>query len=141
GPGQDPAAVARDLAGGLERAGLSGVVYEDVSDPRGLGLLSFSEDAGDFTTKLRPLFAAGSAAELRLRPELTMFGRSYSAGFEDDLEFWLLQRPRQTALNEAWDWAVWYPLRRSGAFQGLPGREKGEILHEHALIGRAYGEQ
>ena len=30
---------------------------------------------------------------------------------------------------------MWYPLRRSGAFELLPGREKGEILREHATTG------
>jgi len=44
-------------------------------------------------------------------------------------------------LNPEWNWAVWYPLRRTGAFEQLEGREKGGILREHATIGRAYGEQ
>ena len=43
--------------------------------------------------------------------------------------------------NPAWPWAVWYPLRRSGAFARLPAKEQGGILREHAAIGRAYGEQ
>ncbi len=130
---------ARELAEGLGGAGVPGVVYADVNDPRGLALLTMSEDPADFVTKVRPLFGRGALAELELRPELTMFGRSYSSGFEDDLEHWLLRRPRETALHEGWDWAVWYPLRRSGAFSRLEGRDKGAILHEHALIGRAYG--
>jgi len=76
-----------------------------------------------------------------LRPELTMIGRTYSSGYEQDLEFWLIDRPQQTVLNPDWDWAVWYPLRRSGAFEQLAGKEKGSILREHATIGRAYGAQ
>jgi chlorite dismutase len=36
---------------------------------------------------------------------------------------------------------VWYPLRRSGAFARLDGREQGAILREHGQIGRAYGAQ
>jgi chlorite dismutase len=44
-------------------------------------------------------------------------------------------------LNDAWPWAIWYPLRRSGAFSRLEGREQGDILREHATIGRAYGAQ
>jgi chlorite dismutase len=136
---RDPAAMGRALAGALGEAGVSGVVYEDVNDPRGLGLLAMSEDPGDLVAELRPRFAGGELAALELRPELTMFGRSYSSGFEDDLEYWLLRRPRETVLHEGWDWSVWYPLRRTGAFQALPPKEKGEILHEHALIGRAYG--
>jgi chlorite dismutase len=69
-----------------------------------------------------------------------MLGRSYSTGYEQDLEYWLLRRPRETIMNEAWPWAVWYPLRRKGGFERLDPREKGGILREHGGIGRAYGE-
>jgi len=41
-------------------------------------------------------------------------------------------------LNEAWPWAVWYPLRRSGAFARLEPREQGGILREHGTIGKSY---
>jgi chlorite dismutase len=43
--------------------------------------------------------------------------------------------------NPEWPWAVWYPLRRTGAFEQLEDREKGAILREHAEIGKAYGVQ
>ncbi len=135
----DPAVAGRALAAGLAEVHVPGVVYDDVNDPRSVGLLVMSEDPNDFVKKVRPIFATGPGASLELRPELTMFGRSYSSGYEDDLEFWLLRRPRETALNAAWDWHVWYPLRRTGAFARLPDREKGAILQEHGLIGRAYG--
>ena len=69
-----------------------------------------------------------------------MVGRSYSSGFEQDLEDWLLRRPRRTVLNPAWPWAVWYPLRRTGAFAKLSPQEQGAILREHGTIGRAYGD-
>ena len=52
-----------------------------------------------------------------------------------------MQRPIDTARNEAWPWAVWYPLRRKGAFNQLSPREQGGILREHGVIGRAYGEK
>jgi chlorite dismutase len=78
---------------------------------------------------------------LRPRPELSMLGRTYSTGFEQDLEFWLLRRPRETVLNEAWPWAIWYPLRRVGPFERLDPRERGQIMREHGGIGRAYGAQ
>jgi chlorite dismutase len=70
-----------------------------------------------------------------------MLGRTYSTGYEQDLAFWLLERPKQTVQNPAHDWAVWYPLRRSGAFAKLEPREQGSILREHGTIGRAYGAQ
>jgi chlorite dismutase len=69
-----------------------------------------------------------------------MLGRTYSTGYEADLAFWLLDRPRATALDERWPWAVWYPLRRIGAFEKLDPKERGGIMREHGDIGKAYGE-
>jgi chlorite dismutase len=69
-----------------------------------------------------------------------MLGRSYASGYEQDLEDWLLRKPRRTAFNPEWPWAVWYPLRRTGAFAKLPHQEQGAILREHGMIGKAYGE-
>ena len=71
----------------------------------------------------------------------TMLGRSYSTGYEPDLDFWLINRPIETVTNPLWPWAVWYPLRRSGAFARLPPQEQGAILREHGEIGKAYGTQ
>jgi chlorite dismutase len=130
---------AKNLAAALERRRAAAVLYADVNNPAGLGLLSWSENPGDFVTKVRPVFAEQEIRGLRLRHELTMLGRSYSTGFEPDLQHWLLERPKQTALNEAWPWAVWYPLRRGGAFERLPPKERSEIMREHAGIGKAYG--
>jgi hypothetical protein len=114
------------------------VIYEDANHPYGYGLLTFSEDPSDFVTRVRPAFAG---LPFTLRPEFTMLGRTYSTGYESDLEYWLLRRPAETVKNTSWPWAVWYPLRRSGAFARLEGREQGSILREHGEIGRAYGEQ
>ena len=100
-------------AGGLRPA----VLYLDVNHPRGVGLLTMSEDPADFVTLVRPFLNSGSFASLTLRPEFTMLGRSYASGYEPDVEDWLIGRPQRTALNPKWPWAVWYPLRRTGAFQ------------------------
>jgi chlorite dismutase len=129
------------LMSALEAADIPAVVYADVNDPRGVALLTFSEDPALFVESVRPLFETAPLRDWTLRPELTMIGRTYSSGYEQDLTFWLLDRPRQTVLNPKWNWAVWYPLRRTGAFEQLEGKEKGGILREHATIGRAYGEQ
>ncbi len=43
-------------------------------------------------------------------------------------------------LNEAWPWAIWYPLRRSGSFERLEPSARGSMLREHGEIGKAYGE-
>jgi chlorite dismutase len=120
----------------LARAGMGAVVYEDVNDPFGIGLLTFSEDPSDFVTKVRP--AVAELGQVTLRPEFTMLGRSYGSGHEPDLEDWVIKRPKHTVLNEAWPWAVWYPLRRSGAFARLEPRDQGPILREHGTIGKSY---
>jgi hypothetical protein len=134
GPGRAIEALGKTL----RAANVGAVLYEDVNDPFGIGLLSFSEDPADFVTKVRPSVVSPELAGVRLRPEFTMLGRSYSSGFEPDLEHWVLKRPRETVLNETWPWAVWYPLRRSGAFARLERREQGGILREHGMIGRSY---
>jgi chlorite dismutase len=137
-PQQHPTDVANALGAALTAAGVSAVIYEDVNHPRGLALLTFSENPEDFVSKVRPALVAQPG--INMRPELSMLGRTYSTGYEQDLEFWLLRRPRETVMNEAWPWAVWYPLRRKGGFERLDPREKGGILREHGGIGRAYGE-
>ena len=117
---------------------VDGVIYADIHAPRGFGLLVWSEDPALFPDLLRPRldhYAPG----LRARAGWSMLGRTYSTGYEDDLDFWLLRRPRETALNPAWSWALWYPLRRTGAWNRLDGRERGGILREHGEIGKSYG--
>lgn len=128
------------LAASLERSQIDAVLYADLHDPRGVAVLSFAEDPTFFVTRLREVLSSAPFAGLDRKPELTMLGRTYSSGFEPDLEDWLLQRPRRTVLNHAWPWAVWYPLRRTGAFAKLPAQEQGAILREHGTIGRAYGD-
>ena len=121
---------------------IASVVYADMSNPRAFGLLTWGKDPDIFVAKVRPIFEnEGGLGDWVLRPSMTMIGRTYSSGYEQNLKHWILNRPQETVLNEAWPWAVWYPLRRSGAFEQLEGREKGGILREHATIGRAYGAQ
>jgi hypothetical protein len=131
---------AKALAAALERSQIEAVLYADLHDSRGVGVLSFAEDPAFFVTRLREVLGAEPFVGLARKPELTMFGRSYSSGFESDLEDWLLRRPRRTVLNPAWPWALWYPLRRTGAFAKLSAQEQGAILREHGTTGRAYGD-
>ncbi len=140
-PATGSAAVAAQLRKQLQSAQAPFVLYEDVSHPLGLGLLTWSEDPSDFITRVRPCFTTELAPKLSLRPDFTMFGRTYATGYEPDLKTWLLDRPVETVTNSDWPWAVWYPLRRSGAFARLEPREQGSILREHAEIGKAYGAQ
>ena len=124
----------------LRHSPFEAVLYHDVNDPQGIGLLSMSEEPAFFTGRLREFLNTGPFLGLSLRPSLTMLGRSYSSGFEPDLEEWLLRRPRRAALNPACPWAIWYPLRRKASFARLEPKEQGEILREHGAIGRAYAE-
>lgn len=139
--GGPPDAAVKSLAGALADRSVPGVVYQDANDPRGVGLLTWSEDPTHFVTAVRPIFARDDLRALTLRPEFTMLGRTYSSGYEQDLEHWVLRRPAETATHPERKWAIWYPLRRSGAFAKLEPREQGAILREHGTIGRAYGAQ
>ena len=139
--GKDPHRYEEAFRLGMEELNLAGVVYADANDPRGFGLLTWSENADHFVQTVRPLFRREQLQDLALRPEMTMLGRTYGSGHEQNLPFWILERPIQNVLQPDWPWAVWYPLRRSGAFEKLSDQEKGSILMEHALIGRAYGAQ
>ena len=129
----------RPLAEALARAGIAGVLYEDVNDPRGIGLLTLSQDPAFFVDRVRLLLNASPFGSLTQKPDYTMLGRTYSLGYEPDLADVLLQRPRRTVLNPAWRWALWYPLRRSGRFAQLPPEEQRVILAEHGAIGMSYG--
>ncbi len=128
------------LVSTLELRRTQAVLYQDVNDPRGVGLLTMHEDPVFFVTTLRDLVNTDPFRSLNQKLELTMLGRSYSSGYEPDLEDWLLSKPRRTVLNPSWPWAIWYPLRRSGAFAKLTPQEQGGILKEHGTIGRAYGD-
>ncbi len=125
------------LARALQQAHVEGVVYEDVNDPHGVGVLSLSDRPEVFVEGVRRVLAG--FPELVLKPEFTMLGRTYSLGYEPDLRDALLERPRRTVLNPLWRWAIWYPLRRSGKFAQLPEQEQRTILAEHGAIGMAYG--
>ena len=132
---EDAGAVARQLEG----AGIEGVVYEDLNDPRGVAVLAVERTPEQFVERLRPELKAGVCASLTLKPEYTMLGRTYALGYEPDLEDTLIERPRRTVLNPSWPWAIWYPLRRNGRFARLSEQKQRTILAEHGSIGMAFG--
>jgi Chlorite dismutase len=129
----------RPLAEAASAAGITGALYDDVNDPRGVALLTLSEDPAYFLDRVRPMLNGPSFRPLVQKPEYTMLGRTYAIGYEPDLEEVLLHRPRRTVLNPEWKWAVWYPLRRSGKFAQLPADEQRVILAEHGTIGMSFG--
>lgn len=116
------------------------VLYSNVNDPYGIGVLLMDEDPKYLQSLSRQLFHDEEFDELTPVPDFTMLGRTYSAGREADLEDFLLHKPRRNVGNPDRPWAIWYPLRRSGAFNRLEKAEQGRMMVEHALIGRAYGE-
>jgi hypothetical protein len=119
--------------------GKEGVVYADVHDPYGAAFLFMNEDPAKLMADVAKLCQSKSFDPLILKPELTMFGKTYAAGREPDLEDWLLRKPRRVAFNTATPWAVWYPLRRKPEFNTLSREDQGRILAEHAILGRRYG--
>lgn len=123
----------------LQQRRIPGALYLDINDPRGLGLLIFSEDPEDFLHGIRSLLNAPPFDTLQIKPEFTMLGRTYSIGYEEDLEETLFTRPTKRITDPTLPWAIWYPVRRSGAFEHLSAEERRTILMEHGGIGRAYG--
>lgn len=134
------AANSAPLARALVEAKVEGVLYEDINDPRGVAVLALSEDPDFFVGQLRRLFNRPPFSDLQPQPRLSLLGRTYALGYEPNLEDWLLQKPRRTALDPAWPWAVWYPLRRTGSFSLLSHQEQAQIIREHGMIGRSFGE-
>lgn len=128
------------LIDAVEKAGLQGVIYADINDPKGVGLLSFSEEPDHFVTNVRNLLNQEPFHSLTPRPQLTMLGRTYTIGYESDLERVLITRPIERVTNHDWPWAIWYPLQRSGRFEQLSAEEQRVVLMEHGGVGRAFGQ-
>ena len=127
------------LSRALSAADWPGVLYEDIADPQGVALLTFSESPDFLASEVRRFLGASPFVGLTLRREFAMLGRTYAQGYEPDLEQALITRPRQRVCDPRTPWAIWYPLRRSGAFERLPAEEQRVILQEHGGIGHAYG--
>ena len=128
------------LVEALKQAEIDAVLYEDINDPRGIGLLTFSEEPDYFLDEVRPFLNRPPFSNLTPKPEFTMLGRTYAIGYEQDLERTLIGRPKERVTDPELPWAIWYPLRRAGSFEQLPADEQRVILMEHGGIGRAFGE-
>lgn len=134
--GVDDAAAACAAVG---HSGLAAAVYADANDPYGIGVMAASEDPAAFVTVLREVFNAEPFAHFTHKPEFDMLGRSYSIGYEPDLEFTLLTRPRNNLLDPRNEWVVWYPLQRAKGFYVLPEEKQKSILGEHGTLAKRYG--
>lgn len=127
------------LVAALQQANVDGALYEDLNDPQGIALVTFHENPDYFVTQVRKILNQSPFAGLVAKPEYTMFGRTYAIGYEFDLEETLLNEPRRKILNPQWPWVVWYPVRRSGAFEQLSSEEQLGILREHGGIAASFG--
>jgi hypothetical protein len=129
---------ARPVADRLSGLQVETVIYEDLNDPHGVGILALTEDPNAFLDSLAPALKMATSG-FSPKPELSMLGRTYALGYEPDLQDTLTGRPRRTVLNPDWRWGIWYPLRRSGSFAQLPPDQQRTILAEHGAIGMAFG--
>ena len=123
----------------LERGRVTGALYLDANDPRGIGLVAVSEDPAWFVTTFRDVLSSPPFDRMERKAELDMLGRTYSIGYEPDLEHVLFERPISRITDPALHWAVWYPLRRSKSFATLPAADQRRILAEHGTLGHRYG--
>ncbi len=128
-----------ELTSQLDGEDLPATLYADINDPRGVALLTWSDDPDFFVCRVRGMVNRSAFAELELKPEYSMMGRTYALGHEPNLEDWLLDTPRRRVTDPTWPWAVWYPLRRKGDFSALKPEEQGPILAEHGKIGHSFG--
>lgn len=124
----------------LAASGLEAALYLDATDPFGIGIAGVHEDPEFFTEAWRTLFHDFQFEYMERDSETTMFGRTYSIGYENDLDEVLLYRVRRRLADPDLTWAVWYPLRRSGEFAQLPEEEQREALMEHGMIGHAFSD-
>ncbi len=114
-------------------------LYQDLHDPTGLGLLLFSENADYLLDTINSLFSQPALADCHVKPEYTMLGRTYSIGYESDLEEVLIRRPVTRVCNPDLPWSIWYPVRRSGEFERESADQQKKMLMEHGGIGHAFG--
>ena len=123
----------------LEAAGVEGSLYADLNDPQGIAIVAMSEHPEYFVTTLRQALNQAPFSDLTPKPEYTMFGRTYTIGYETDLDATLITRPYERVINPDLPWGIWYPVRRKGEFETLSREEQGKILMEHGGIGHTYG--
>jgi len=127
------------LKGALEAWGRPAALYADLNDPWGVGLVWMDEDPAYFTGKGRDWLNSSPFADLTFKPELTMTGRTYAVGYENDLNEVLVNRPKGRILDPTLPWAVWYPVKRAKAFEALPDETKHEIMMDHGDMGKRFG--
>lgn len=133
-----PASAIADLTKALATTPWTGALYRDWHDPSAVGLV-LAHTSPDFFVEEWPAWCHASPfSGLERRSDLTMAGRTYAIGYEADLEQVLLRKPVERLCRPDWPWAIWYPLRRTGAFEQLQPTEKKSILGEHGRLGAGF---
>ena len=128
-----------DLSQKFRDVNAQAVIYQDVNDFASVGVMSFFEDPGYLVDVIQPCVQALLSEAADQKTEFTMLGRTYSIGYENDLEEVLLTRPGRRVCDPATPWAVYYPVRRSGRFEKESREEQRKMLMEHGGIGHAFG--
>ena len=123
----------------LKSEQLQAVVYQDINDANGFGVMAFCEDPTYIVDRIQPLFRESEQTGLEQKHDFTMLGRTYSIGYENDLEEVLLTRSGRRVCDPETPWAVFYPVRRSGRFERESREEQRKMLMEHGGIGHAFG--
>lgn len=125
------------VANRFAEGNIQAVIYQDINDPHGCGVLAYCQDPGYLIDTIQTVTSTPEAGELQ--DEFTMLGRTYSIGYESDLNEVLINRPCQRVCDPATPWAVYYPVRRHGSFEQQPLGEQKKMLMEHGGIGHAFG--
>lgn len=120
--------------------GLNVVLYQNVHDPSSLGVLSYTENPDEWIGSSAHTKIARIFSRAQINSNFNMLGRTYALGYEADLEHYLLKKPIERVNHPDNSWAIWYPLRRQGAFEQLAWEEQKKILMEHGQIGIQTGQ-
>jgi chlorite dismutase len=123
----------------LEASGQTAALYADLNDSQGVGLVRMHEDPEFFVSQGREFLNTSVFADLLPKPELTMTGRTYAVGYENDLDEVLVQRPQGRILDPSLGWAIWYPVKRTKAFEALAEADKHTVMMDHGDIGKRFG--
>ena len=131
--------IGKDVEAQLRRNAVAGVVYADASNPRGLGLLTWSEDPAHFVQAVRPLFTAGLAAQGGPAAAVHDAGPHLRHGPRAGPRL-RPPAPRHPQRDEdGVPVARLVPAAPHGRVRAARPPRAGPILREHAQIGMAYG--
>ena len=131
---------AQPLAQRSPQSGVSGVLYEDVNDPRGVALLTFSAGSGG-VRRSRAAAAERSRrfATLVQKPEYTMLGRTYAIGYEPDLEECCSTGPAGRCSTRPGSGPSGTRCGGAAGSRSFRLRSSASILAEHGAIGMSFG--